>query len=150
MAKAFAMGSPCRKVSPMVSPKDSPSGVVGLMTDGIFRLAEQVKSRRLSITPLPCRGGVGVGSVTMIIKQIFQSHSTINIQKAESAVTGETIGETYGETFRHGLPMLIPFVQSTFGRLWGDGDVFFSFRPIFISFFFGISRLFRNFVPIKI
>ena len=96
MAKAFAMGSPCRKVSPMVSPKDSPSGVVGLMTDGNFRLAE---------------------------------HSTINIQKAESAVTGETIGETYGETFRHGLPMLIPFVQSTFGRLWGDGDIIFFILP---------------------
>ena len=70
-----------------------------------------------------------MGSVTMIIKQIFQSHSTINIQKAESAVTGETIGETYGETFRHGLPMLIPFVQSTFGRLWGDGDIIFFIPP---------------------
>lgn len=111
----------------MVSPKDSPSGGVGLMTDGIFRLAEQVKSRRLSFTPLPCRGGVG--SVTMIIKQFFQSHSTINIQKAESAVTGETIGETYGETFGHGLPMQIPFVQSTFERLWGDGDIIFFILP---------------------
>jgi len=129
VVKAFAMGSPCRKVSPMVSPKDSPSGGVGLMTDGNFRLAEQVKSRRLSFTPLPCRGGVGVGSVTMIIKQIFQSHSTRNIQKAESAVTGETFGETYGETFRQGLPMQIPFVQSTFGRLWGDGDIFFFIPP---------------------
>ena len=45
------------------------------------------------------------------------------------AVTGETFGETYGETFGHGLPMQIPFVQSTFGRLWGDGDIIFFIPP---------------------